>query len=242
MAERERIFNVPGSVLALLGIMVAVHLVRATLAPDTDGWLLLALAFIPARLTELAGELPGGEAATLPSFVTHAFVHGNLAHLGFNAVWLLAFGSAIAKRIGGVRFVAFFLMGVVAGALSFLAGNFGLLAPMVGASGGVAALMGATIRLLASARGPSGLWLLRHDPASIALKPLSSALRDRQVVFATAVWIFVNILAVWGLSGDVAPGSIAWESHIGGYLAGLLAIGLFDVQCNKPNYARSTLE
>jgi membrane associated rhomboid family serine protease len=59
------------------------------------------------------------------------------------------------------------------------------------------------------------------------LMPLTAALTDQRVVLVTIVFLFANILAVFGL-GSVGTSGIAWEAHIGGYFAGLLTFGFFD--------------
>lgn len=71
MGKREPVFNVPWPVLLLLSLMGCVHVVRQFLGEDEGYWVLAALAFIPARYTEAAGALPGGEVAKVTSFVTH---------------------------------------------------------------------------------------------------------------------------------------------------------------------------
>lgn len=230
MSERQPIFNVPGAVLALLGIMAALHGVRTyLLSPDDDFRFLLSLAFIPGRYAGYASELPGGAWSMVTSFVTHAFVHGNATHLVLNGIWLLAFGGAIARRIGTVRFLAFFSFCAAAGAGLFLLLNWGLLAPMVGASGAVAGLMGAAMRLIMPAMAERELWKFRIAPQSLRLPSLAETLQNRQILFATAIWLGLNGLAVLGLGTENVPGTIAWEAHIGGYLTGLLFFGLFDV-------------
>ena len=210
-----------------LGLMVAVHVVRMGLSADWDTWLTLALAFIPARYSGFAALLPGGDAAAVTSFVTHTLVHGDWVHLGLNAAWLVAFGGAVANRIGTVRFLLFFCLCAVAGAATFLAFNPGAMVPMVGASGAISGLMGATMRFLFTAVDGRGLAALREDPRSAPLMPLRAALTDKRVVVVTAVFLVANILAVFGL-GSVGESGIAWEAHIGGYFAGLLTFGFFD--------------
>ncbi len=227
MSRDEPIFNVPGSVLAVLALLLAVHVLLTALAEEWSTWLLLALAFIPARYSGYAGMLPGGEVAAITSFLTYAVVHGSLLHLGFNAAWLVAFGGAVAKRVGTVRFLALSAFCAVAGAVTFLAFNRGLMAPMVGASGAVSGLMGATMRFLFSAIDADGLRGLRENPEGVPLMPLVRALTDRRVLVVTGAFILVNFLAVLGLGG-VSTGGIAWEAHLGGYFAGLLAFGVFD--------------
>ena len=227
MNQHEPMFNVQSSVLAVLGAMVAVHLVRMGLSADWDTWLTLALAFIPARYSGFAAMLPGGDTATVTSFVTHTLVHGDWVHLGLNAAWLVAFGGAVANRIGTVRFLLFFCLCAVAGAATFLAFNPGAMVPMVGASGAISGLMGATMRFLFTAVDGRGLAALREDPRSAPLMPLRAALTDKRVVLVTVVFLVANILAVFGL-GSVGESGIAWEAHIGGYFAGLLTFGFFD--------------
>jgi len=226
--KREPIFNVPTSVAAVLGIMVAVHAGRALLPDAWDNWLVGALAFIPLRETSLAPVLPGGIVTAVTSFVTHMLVHGDIAHLMFNGAWLLAFGGAIAQRVGNARFLAFALYCGLAGVLCFWLLNVGAQTPVVGASGAIAGLMGGTLRFLFNALDNGGLWRLRTAPRSVPLMPLAQALRDRRILAASAVWILLNVLAVWGIGTPSRAGGIAWEAHVGGYLAGLLGFGLFD--------------
>lgn len=230
MERKEPIFNVPASVLGLLALFVAVHIGRQFLPPEQGDWFVLALAFIPARYAGLAAELPGGDLAAFTSPVTHAVLHGNFAHLLLNSAWLLAFGGAVAQRIGGLRFLIFSALAAIAGAMTFLAFNFGLIAVVIGASGAVAGLMGAAMRFFFSALDTGGFRLLREAPRSVPLVPLGKALRDRRILIVTAVFLLLNAFAMLGFGGPGTgdAGGIAWEAHIGGYFMGLLTFGLFD--------------
>ncbi len=227
MSRDEPMFNVPGSVLAALALIVAVHVLLAVLPNDWSTWLLLVLAFIPARYSGYASALPGGDLTAVTSFLSYAVVHGSLLHLGLNSAWLIAFGTAVAKRVGAARFFALSAFCAAAGAATFLANNVGSMMPMVGASGAISGLMGATMRFLFSATDGDGLRALREDPANVPLMPLSRALTDRRVIVVTIAFILANILAVLGLGG-LGVGGIAWSAHMGGYFAGLLAFGIFD--------------
>ncbi|WP_072377817.1 rhomboid family intramembrane serine protease [Hyphomicrobium sp. NDB2Meth4] len=227
MERHEPMFNIHGAVLGLLGAMIAVHVVRLALPENWDAWLTWALAFVPARYAGYAAELPGGDVTAVTSFLTHTLVHGDWVHLGLNAAWLVAFGGAVANRVGAVRFLALFAFCSVIGAVTFLIFNPGLLSPMVGASGGISGLMGATMRFLFPAIDGRGLAALREDPGSVRAMPLLVTLSDKRVVAVTAVFLAANILAVLGI-GSVGLSGIAWEAHIGGYFAGLLFFGFFD--------------
>jgi membrane associated rhomboid family serine protease len=220
-------FNIPGSVLALLALMVAIHLVRLSLPEDAGNWLTVALAFIPARYAGLADALPGGTISSGTSFLTHAFLHADVVHLGINAAWLVAFGSAVANRIGTLHFLLFFAFCAIAGAATFLVFNPGLMVPMIGASGAISGLMGGTMRFMFTALDGDGLAALRQSPRSVPLMPLREALADKRVLVVTGAFLGANILAVLGLGG-VSESGIAWEAHIGGYFTGLLTFGFFD--------------
>lgn len=229
MTKREPIFNVPGGVLATLAVLFIVHAVLSFLAPVEYEWWVLALAFIPARYAGFASQLPGGDAASVTSFVTHMTVHADLMHLGFNSAWLLAFGSVLCARLGSLRFLAFSIAGGIAGALLFLWFNPGLAAPVIGASGAVSAMMGGVMRFLFNAIDRREGYLLREEPRSISRMSLAQTFTDRRIVLASLVFVGVNLLAIVGFGKFGESGSIAWEAHIGGYIFGLVAFGLFDI-------------
>jgi membrane associated rhomboid family serine protease len=226
--SREPIFNVPGTVLAVLAVLIAVHVVLSLLSPDQYTWWVLALAFIPARYSGLADELPGGDWAAVTSFVTHMAVHADLTHLAFNAAWLLAFGSVLCARIGGLRFLAFSITGGITGALLFLLFNPGLAAPVIGASGAISAMMGGVMRFLFNAIDRGEGYLLREQPSAIPAVTIRGALRDRRIVLASVVFLGINLLAIIGFGKFGTAGAIAWEAHVGGYLFGLFTFGAFD--------------
>ncbi len=186
------------------------------------------MRFIPKRYDSalLAAGFPGGEGARIWTFVTYSLLHANLSHIGFNVLWLLPFGSALARRFGAIRFFAFMAVTAAAGALAHLVTHEHALAPMIGASASVSGTMAAAIRF-AFVRG-SFLSFNRGDAdaaAKVPAQPLWRALRDRRVVSFLAIWFGVNI--VFGL-GSIAVGaegvSVAWQAHIGGFLAGLLCL------------------
>lgn len=229
MDEREPIFNVPGAVLAVLAVLLAVHGIRQVLPGEDDAWLVLALSFIPGRYLEgVAAELPGGEWAAVTSFVSHALVHGSWPHLILNSAWLMAFGAAVTQRVGSIRFLLFSALCAAAGAGLFLVLNPGLMVPMVGASGAISGLMGAAMRFLFAAIDDGGLRQLRDQPRSVRLMGLAETLRDRRVQTATAMWLLLNIAAMFGFGSAAGTGGIAWEAHIGGFIAGLMLFGWAD--------------
>ena len=234
MSQREPIFNVHPAIVGTLALLAAVHLALALLPEPDWEWWTLALAFIPARYSGLASDIPGGDVSAAASFVTHMLVHGDVTHLAFNSVWLLAFGGAIARRLGGVRCLALAVACGIAGAVAFMFAHLGELVPVVGASGAISGLMGGVFRFLFNVSGPVGVWQLGNAPRSIPTMPLARALTDRRVLIAITIWVAANFLALAGVGGPSAgiePGSsagIAWEAHLGGFFAGCLLFSLFE--------------
>ena len=227
-ARAQPMFNAPTIVVALLGCLVAVHLLRQLLTPLQDDWWVLALAFIPARFSDYGALLPGGRLASVTSLLTHQFVHGDAPHLLINSAWLLAIGSIVARRVGAGRFIGLFLVSGIFGALAFSAINPGQATPMIGASGAISGLMGAVVRFMFTAlnhrRGPE----LRENPAAIPRAPLAEVFRDRRALVMIGSLVALNLLLGLGLGKLITDGGIAWEAHIGGFLAGLFLFAWFD--------------
>jgi membrane associated rhomboid family serine protease len=231
--RRERIFNVPLVVVALVVVLGVVHafLFLALTAEQTTQFLLL-FAFIPARYDpSVMPDIvwPGGWAADIWTFVTYALIHGDLNHLVFNAVWLLAFGSPVARRFGPLRFLAFMAVTAAAGAAVHLVTHFGELLPMIGASAAISGAMAAATRFAFQRGGPLALWRDGDEAYRVPAAPLASSLQDKRVLAFLLVWFGVNLLFGLGpISFAGVEQAIAWQAHIGGFLAGLLAFAAFD--------------
>jgi membrane associated rhomboid family serine protease len=196
--QRQPIFNLPPVTTWLLVANVAVHLVRLLLPARLDDALLSELAFTPARYT-----VPGGFGWTaLIDPLTYQFLHGGLAHLAMNMLALVAFGSGVERRIGGLRMLVFALVCGIAAAATHFAVYPTSLDPVIGFSGALSGLFGGILRFIAR-RGGTRLWPM--------------------------VAVFLVMMVVTGETGMGAEGEIvAWVAHIGGFAAGLALFGLFD--------------
>jgi membrane associated rhomboid family serine protease len=231
----EPIFNIPGVVLAIIGICALV-LAGETflLSPEDDREFLRSFSFVPARYDGSSlltpEDLPGGDGADIWTFVTYAFIHGDITHLGMNAVWFLPFGSAVARRFGNLRALGFFIVTAVAGAMMHLVTHWGEDVPMIGASAAVSGFMAGSIRFAFQHGGP--LTMFRPDEPEAYLVPaasLSSALRDSRIVVFLLTWFGLNLVfGIFGVGTSGPEQTIAWQAHIGGFLAGLLLFPLFD--------------
>jgi membrane associated rhomboid family serine protease len=230
----EPMFNVPPVVVATVAVLVLVHALRVLVVTDPDRFL-LTFAFIPARydLHPAAGALlPGGFGADLWTFFTYAFLHADLLHIGLNLAWLLPFGTALARRFGSWRYVAFMLVVAAAGAFAHLATHPGAMVPMIGASAAISGAMAAALRFVFQHGAPLSLWRADADAAAYRMpaSPLLATLRNPRFLLFVGVWIGLN--ALFGL-GSLSIGQgegqeIAWQAHVGGFLAGLLLFNVFD--------------
>ena len=240
--KREPLFNIPTVVVAVLAVLTLIHVVRTLLLTnDQDIEFLLTFAFIPVRYDTsvvLGGVLPGGFGAEVWTFVTYSLIHASWTHLGMNAIWLLPFGSAVARRFGTVRFLVFFAVTAAAGAALHLATHAGEQYPMIGASAAISGTMAAAMRFAFQRGGPLGM--LRGDDDAAYRVPaisLTGVLSDARVLLFLAVWFGINIL--FGMSSLPITGGdqpVAWQAHIGGFLAGLLLFSWFDPAPRLPQF------
>ncbi len=230
--SREPVLTLPGTMTALLVVMFGIYGIRALLPPDVDEAVIWTFGFVPARYSSnvVSVVFPGGIGADIWTFVTYALLHADLAHIGFNMLWMLPFGSALARRFGPTRFFVFLALTAIAGALAHLLTHPHEVAPMIGASAAVSGAMAAAIRF-AFQRG-SFLSLRRGDAEAasrVPALPLSRALRNGRVLAFLGIWFGLNFVTGIGAIGvGTNVQSIAWQAHIGGFLAGLLLFSLFD--------------
>jgi membrane associated rhomboid family serine protease len=230
----EPVFNIPNVMIVVIAVLAAIHAIRTyVLTEAQDVETILLFSFIPARYdtTMLLGDaLPGGIGAQIWTFFTYSLLHADWMHFGFNAIWFLPFGSAVARRFGTTRFLLLLLVTAVAGAFAQLATHAGERFAMIGASAAISGTMAAAMRFAFQRGGPLGFW--RHDDEAsyrIPALPLSGVLRDPRVLAFVIVWFGINLL--FGLGSFPITGSdqpVAWQAHIGGFLAGLFLFGWFD--------------
>jgi len=150
---------------------------------------------------------------TLPRLIAHQFLHAGLLHLGFNMLFLWTVGGLLERTLGPARFLALYLLGGGAAALVHAALNRASTEPAVGASGAVAAAMGA--------------FAVLHARERMRMALIAAPLLLPRVYFVSwPAWVF---LGLWLLEqiffasfGSTALG-VAFGAHLGGFAFGALA-------------------
>ena len=232
--QREPLFNIPPVVTFLVALFVVVHVVRLwLLTPAQDQYFIDLFAFIPARYdntSRLLGQImPGGVGADFWTFVTYSLIHANWIHLGVNTVWFLPFGSAVARRFGAARFLIFFAVTAAAGAMAHLFTHGTDNSVVIGASAAISGTMAGAMRFAFQRGGPLSPRREGVDPFRVPAIPLLFVLFDFRVFAFVIVWFGINLL--FGIGSLPVAGiseAVAWQAHIGGFLAGLLLFSWFE--------------
>jgi membrane associated rhomboid family serine protease len=169
---------------------------------------------VPSKITASINAGSYFSQATL-GIVTSIFLHGGWLHILGNMLYLWIFGNNVEDRLGRVGFVLFYLVGGIIAALAQVAIDPQSTQPLVGASGAIAAALGAYIVLFPGARILSLVFLgffyqLLNVPALVIL----------------GFWFVLQLISGFGsLGGDTAQGGVAFFAHIGGFAFGM-AIGV----------------
>lgn len=173
------------------------------------------------------------------TLATYALLHGSWLHVVFNSVWLAAFGSPVARRCGAWRYGVIALAGTLAGGILHVMIDPLSAAPLIGASAGVSALMAAAARFVfqppVSGYGGQGYGGQGYGGQSWQLPPhrpaetIPELMRNRTAVAFLAIWLVTNLL--FGLASlplVAESATIAWDAHLGGFIAGFLLFPFVD--------------
>ena len=191
----QPMFNMPPVTKALLAANVLVFAAMLVLPARIDEIVVETFGFTPANYS---GMVPF-EWPMIVAPITYQFLHAGFAHIGVNMLALVAFGAGIEQRLGGWRFLVFFLLSGIIGAFAEFAVAAGSADVVIGASAAISGLFGGILRFGVFRRG---FWLL------------------------VALWLVMN--AVTGIAGIGGAGEpVAWIAHVGGFAAGLILYPLF---------------
>ena len=212
------VFNAPFVVVGLIAVLAAIHVVLQFGGDNLQVESLQIFALIPARFTKPG--FPMVEGSQYWSLITYGFLHADWMHLIFNSLWLLVFGTPAARYLGPGRFLLLCAVSTVAGGLGSLALHWGTVVYVLGASAAVSGLLAAAIPIIYGRRVPGGVRPLRP----------SELLRNPKALMFMGIWLVVTLAsgaAGWTGNSFIAEGGIAWEAHLGGFIAGLAGFYVF---------------
>lgn len=195
-------------------VCVGIELAFLFLGEDVAKQVVLFAGLVPARVT---GAIVGVAEGPLPmplTFLTHIFLHSGWVHLAMNMVFLAWVGRQVEGLVGTGRFLLlFFAGGIAGGALQVLLTQSST-SPIVGASGAISAVFAAYALLFARSS---------EDPTTFLGLHLSAE-TVRALRYAS-LWIGLQLLTGVAFNTGNAGGIAIW-AHIGGFIAGLLAVPL----------------
>ncbi|MBZ5858210.1 rhomboid family intramembrane serine protease [Flavihumibacter profundi] len=164
-------------------------------------------------------EIPGLQMTPIPVYftmLTSMFMHGSIAHIAGNMLYLYIFGDNLENRLGHIRYLVFYLFCGVIASLShvWFTGFIGAdpLVPSMGASGAISGILGGYLLLYPTRRVNALVgWFIIAIPSWVAL----------------GMWIILQVVSGFGAISGESDG-VAYAAHIGGFAAGFLLIKLFD--------------
>lgn len=189
---------------ALIAVNVIVFIFQQMMGAE-DPQAVYAFAMVPAQVT---GSFNPVVWATI---LTSMFMHGGLAHIGGNMLYLWIFGDNVEEAMGSGRYLAFYLLGGVIASLAHIFTNPNSQVPTVGASGAIAAVLGAYLVLFPQSRVltliPFGFFMrLTLIPAAIVL----------------GLWFILQFFQGVLTLGGPDVGGVAFWAHIGGFVVGVV--------------------
>lgn len=168
---------------------------------------------------DIRGGLVEGRIGIIQPVLTSMFLHGGWLHLIGNMLFLWVFGDNVEDRIGHVRYLLFYLTGGIVAGVAHIALNANSVVPTIGASGAVAAVLGAYSFLFPGAR------VLTLVPLGFFLQTVELPSR-----LFFGIWFAIQFLSgasMFVVSRSDSAGGVAWWAHVGGFVFGLAVAAVF---------------
>jgi membrane associated rhomboid family serine protease len=152
------------------------------------------------------------------TLLTSMFMHGGIAHIFGNMLYLWIFGDNVEDDMGPIRYLTFYL---VCGVLASLAHVFSTFAfggnpyiPSLGASGAISGVLGGYIVL--------------HPYLRVRIM-IGRMLTEVPAIVAIGLWFVFQLVESFGVLGGMQTGGVAYAAHIGGFVAGMVLIKIFAI-------------
>jgi membrane associated rhomboid family serine protease len=200
----------------LIAVNVMVFLHQVSMGPRSSRLFVYEYGTIPAVVVGLR-RLPANITPIPPvlTILTSMFLHGSWMHLIGNMWFLWIFGNNIEEAMGGLRYLLFYLICGFLASWSHIASNASSVLPSLGASGAIAGVLGAYIMLYPRAR----VWTLVFLGFFIRLMYIPAGL-------ILGYWFLLQVVS-GSLTGRQDAGGVAFWAHIGGFISGVVLVGLF---------------
>ena len=206
----------PVVTIALIVVCIVIFFYQFFLGFEGGRLFVYQFGAIPAVLFGHA-SLPRDAVAIPASFslMTSMFLHGGFLHLAGNMLYLWIFGNNIEDAMGHRRFILFYIVCGIVATMTHALTNPGSDVPMIGASGAISGVLGAYLLLFPRAR-------------VLVLVPIWIFIRMFYIPagFVLAFWFLLQLMSGAASVGQ-GGGGVAWFAHIGGFIAGMILIGVF---------------
>jgi membrane associated rhomboid family serine protease len=212
--------RVPVVNYVLIAVNILVYIVQWLAGPYQES-LVYQFALIPAQFTA------GPNLGDIADVFTSMFMHAGLAHLGGNMLYLWIFGDNVEDSMGAGKYLVFYLVGGVVASLAHILTNPGSQIPTVGASGAIAAVLGAYLVLYPQSRVatliPLGIFM------RVTLLP---------AVIVLGLWFVLQLFSGLLSLGGPDVGGVAFWAHIGGFVSGVVLARLLANRRRPENVVR----
>ena len=218
--------------LGLIAVNALIFLYQISLGTRAGQLFVYQFGAIPAVI--MGNEtLPPSVAVSPPQLglFTSMFLHGSWMHLIGNMWYLYIFGDNIEEAMGHFRYFAFYIVSGLLASFSQILWNVNSTIPSIGASGAISGVLGAYLLLYPRARVLTLIFLgffirMIYIPA----------------MFILGFWFVLQLLS-GSMAGGQDAGGVAFWAHIGGFVAGIVLVGLFKRDeirfFNEPHYHAS---
>ena len=187
---------------ALIAVTIVCFVITGGFSQSAVNSMAVGFGFIPSIANEL-GPFSPQYVPGPATYVTYAFLHADWLHLLGNMAFLWVFGDNVEDALGHAKYLVFYVVCAAAAAFAHALFNVGSVAPLIGASGAVAGVVGAYLVLHPRVK----LWILLLGRIPLRLSAM----------WVLGGWIAFQVFNVFAAAdGD----EVAWWAHIGGLIAG----------------------
>jgi membrane associated rhomboid family serine protease len=209
--------GIPVVTIGLILVSMAAYLWQLTLPPQAAQTAITLLGFMPALLF-LHGNLEAPPwVSPLGSIFTAMFLHGDFLHLASNMLYLWIFGDNVEDRVGGGRFIAFYLICGALAALAQALPDTRSTVPMIGASGAVSGVLGA--------------YFMLYPRANVLVAVPHLAFRVPAILML-GLWFAGQIAST--LASEPGAAGIGFTAHIGSFIGGAALVRWFLRERRQP--------